>query len=236
MAAQLSLAEAFENICVMDAPLNVRLAAYANKLTELNFPFAEAYDELIARLLTGEIGKDSPKIGEPMPPFILPGQNGELISLDELLVNGPVVVSLNRGHWCPFCKIELRTIAEYHKEISSLGGQVVSILPDRQQFVRQLRQDTQDKLMILTDIDNGYALSIGLVLWLGEKLKALMKGRGHHLESYHGSDGWLVPLPATFVVATDGCVVARHVDPDFRTRMDINEILAALHKATPTSK
>jgi hypothetical protein len=34
----------------MEAPLNERLAAYADALRELNFPFAEAYDELFARL------------------------------------------------------------------------------------------------------------------------------------------------------------------------------------------
>jgi hypothetical protein len=33
-----TLAEAFEEICVMDAPLNERLRAYADKLRELDFP------------------------------------------------------------------------------------------------------------------------------------------------------------------------------------------------------
>ena len=59
----------------------------------------------------------------------------------------------------------------------------------------------EGKLLILTDIDNGYALSLGLVLWLGDRLKELMKGRGLHLEQIHGNDGWFVPLPATFVGA-----------------------------------
>jgi peroxiredoxin len=66
-------------------------------------------------------------------------------------------------------------------------------------------------------------------MWIGEHLKTLMKGRGYHLETYHGNDGWFIPVPATFVVGTDRMVVARFVDPDFRRRMDIDEILAALH-------
>ena len=226
-----TLAEAFEDICVMDAPLNERLAAYADKLRELNFPFAEAYDELVGRLLVGEIGSVAPKIGDVMPPFVLPSRGGQLVGLEELLRNCPVVVSFNRGHWCPFCKIELRTIAKYHAEIAAIGGQVVSILPDRQQFVDQLIRDTHNELTILSDIDNGYALSLGLVLWLGDRLKTLMKGHGHQLETYQGNDGWFVPLPATFVVGMDGRVVARHVDPEFRNRMQIDEILAALQTA-----
>ena len=141
------------------------------------------------------------------------------------------MISFNRGHWCPFCKIELRTIAAYHEEIAAHGGRVVSILPDRQGLLGRLDADTHGRLTILTDIDNGYALSLGLVMWLGERVKELMRGRGTHLDQFHGNDGWFLPLPATFVVASDGIIVSRHVDPDFRLRMDIDDILAALRRA-----
>jgi len=55
----------------MDAPLNARLAAYAAKLRELNFPFAEAYDDLVARLdrleqaLTASRGPDAGRATQP---------------------------------------------------------------------------------------------------------------------------------------------------------------------------
>lgn len=223
-----TLAEAFEEICVSDAPLNERLAAYAEKLRELNFPFAEAYDTMVARVLAGEVGDKAPAVGEPMPDFILPGPESHLVSLDEMTLRRPAVISFNRGHWCSFCRIELRTLAEHHKEIAAAGGELVSIIPDRQQFVRPLRALVLDKFQILTDIDNGYALSLGLVMWIGERLKELMMGRGYHLETYHGSDGWFVPVPATFVVGRDKTVLARFVDPDFRHRMEIDEILTVL--------
>lgn len=223
-----TLAEAFEEICSSEAPLNERLAAYAEKLRELNFPFAEAYDTLVARVLTGEVGDMAPSVGQVMPDFILPGRDGRLVSLDDVTRNGPAVVSFNRGHWCSFCRIELRTIAEHHAEITAEGAEMVSIIPDRQQFVGPLRALILDKFQILTDIDNGYALSLGLVMWIGEHLKGLMKGRGYHLETYQGSDGWFVPVPATFVVGRDKMVLARLVDPDFRRRMGIEEILTTL--------
>jgi peroxiredoxin len=225
------LAEAFEEICVMDAPLNTRLAAYAERLRDLNFPFAEAYDTLVAKLLAGEVGTTAPAPGDPMPRFILPARSGRLVALEELVAEGPVVISFNRGHWCSFCKIELQTIASFHDEIAAHGAQVVSIMPDRQQFVGRLRDDTFDTLLILSDIDNGYALSLGLVMWLGERLRELMRGRGFHLETFHGNDGWFVPLPATFVVGSDGRVVSRFIDPDFRRRMEIEDILSALAEA-----
>jgi peroxiredoxin len=212
----------------MDAPLNVRLAAYADALRELNFPFAEAYDDLVARLKAGEVGTMAPAVGELMPSFSLPAHTGRLVSLEEILAPGPAVISFNRGHWCPFCKIELTTIAGHQEEIAARGAQLVSILPDRQQFVRRLPEQVLYNFIILSDVDNSYALSLGLVMWLGQRIADLMQGHGHRLGEYQGNDGWFVPLPATFVVGSDGRVLARNIDPEFRQRMEVEEILAAL--------
>jgi peroxiredoxin len=85
-----------------------------------------------------------------------------------------------------------------------------------------------DNFTILTALDNSYALSLGLVIWLGERIANLMEGHGHRLSEYQGSDGWFVPLPSTFVVGPDGCVIARQIDHEFRKRMDVEEILTAL--------
>lgn len=225
-----TLAEAFEEICQLDAPLNVRLAAYEAKLRELNYPFAEAYDVLVARLAAGEIGEAAPGVGDEMPNFILPAKGGQLLSLEDLVQRGPVVVSFNRGHWCSFCKIELRALAEHQDEISALGASIVSIIPDTQEFAANVRQATLDRLHVVSDVDNGYALSLGLVMWLGEKVQALMIGRGIHLETFQGSGGWFVPIPATFVVDRRRIVRAAAVDPDFRRRMDIDIILDVLRR------
>lgn len=215
----------------MDAPLSVRLKTYANRLREQNASYAAAYDELVDRLASGHAGATAPQVGHMLPPFLLPAKSAQLVSLEQLLSKGPVVLSFNRGHWCRFCKIELSTIASHHAAISAHGAQIVSIMPDRQQFVGQIDPKTALAMQILSDIDNGYALSLGLVIWLGEDLKALMQQSGHHLDMYQGNDGWFVPLPATFVVGRDGRVVARFVDPDFRRRMELEDILAAVAAA-----
>jgi hypothetical protein len=37
-----------------------------------------------------------------------------------------------------------------------------------------------------------------------------------------------LPIPATFVVGSDGLVKARFVDPDYRKRMETEDLLTAL--------
>jgi peroxiredoxin len=52
---------------------------------------------------------------------------------------------------------------------------------------------------------------------------------------YQGNDAWVMPIPATFVIAQDGLVKARFIDPDYRNRMTIEDLLAAIKSAQGSS-
>jgi peroxiredoxin len=166
-----------------------------------------------------------------MPNFILPDERGQLVSLDALLQSGPVAVTFHRGHWCPYCRINTRALAEAQEKIAAEGGQVTAIMPDREHFTSELKAESDAPFPILTDFDNGYALSINLAFYVGEEMQQMMTGAGWDVSRSQGSDTWLLPVPATFVVATDGRVKARFVDPDYRKRMTIEDLLSALKTA-----
>ena len=83
----------------------------------------------------------------------------------------------------------------------------------------------------MTDLDNAYALSLNLAFSVGDEMKGLLEDFGLDLPSYQGNDAWMLPLPATFVVGTDGLVTARFVDPDYRRRMPIEDLLGALRNS-----
>jgi peroxiredoxin len=77
-----------------------------------------------------------------MPPFILPDEKGDLISLGSLLQIGPFAITFHRGHWCPYCRINTKSLAEVHAQIAAAGAQIVAITPDRQQFAAALKCDS----------------------------------------------------------------------------------------------
>jgi peroxiredoxin len=62
-------------------------------------------------------------------------------------------------------------------------------------------------------------------------MQEMMTRAGWDVSRSQGSDTWLLPVPATFVVATNGDVKARFVDPDYRKRMTIEDLLSALRTA-----
>jgi hypothetical protein len=76
-------------------------------------------------------------------------------------------------------------------------------------------------------MDNGYALSLNLTIWVGAELQKLMEGR-RNIPEFQGNDSWMLPIPATFVIGRDGRIRARFMDPDYRKRMAIADMLAAL--------
>jgi peroxiredoxin len=107
----------------------------------------------------------------------------------------------------------------------------VAIMPDREHFAASFKLDTGLHYPVLTDIDNGYALSLNLAIWVGAELERLMSAAGRDLGAYQGNEAWFMPIPATFVVAADGTVSTRFIDPDYRRRMTVEDLLAALKNA-----
>jgi len=158
---------------------------------------------------------------------LLPDDCGHMVSLNELLTQRSVAVTFHRGHWCPYCRININALAQAHQEIAAEGGQIVAIMPDLQKFVAEFRSESKVPFPILTDMDNGYALSLNLTIWVGAELQKLMEGR-RNLPVFQGNSSWMLPIPATFVVGRDGRIRARFMDPDYRKRMAIADMLAAL--------
>jgi peroxiredoxin len=220
---------AFQRCRDMDGTLSEQLQAYAAAGREIFPAYSEAVDRLVARLHENGGGENAPRPGEVMPPFMLPDETGRLVNLASLLAKGPVAVMFFRGHWCPYCRLNVRAVIRAYDRITALGAQVVAIMPETQGYTEGFKAETGAPFAILTDLDNGYALSLNLAIWLGSEIKRLLSHQD--MASFHGNDGWVLPIPAAFVVGRDGLVKARFVDPDFRKRMAIDDLLDALQAA-----
>ena len=223
-----ALQEAFEQADSLAAPLTERLSFYLRRSRELLPELETEYDQVVHRIAASEAEKHLPSIGEEMPPFVHPDIEGNLVQLTALLHRAPVVISFNRGPWCEYCALQLNALARAYAEIAAAGGEVVSIVPEIAPYARKMQKLQGIPFRVLTDLDLGYALSLGLVFWIGETLKEIYRRIGIDLERFQGHGGWLLPIPATVVVGQDGRVKARFVDPDFRHRMNIEDIVSAL--------
>ena len=223
-----TLDDAFGRVRDLDLSLQEQLRTFAATVRRQQPKFAAAVDRLVERLRQYGAGESAPRIGGPMPPFVLPDEIGRMVSLEELLNRAPVAVTFHRGHWCPYCRININALVQAHRQLLSADeGQIIAIMPDRQKFIADLKLQSNVPFPILTDIDNGYALSLNLNVWVGAEIQKMMEGR-LDLPTFQGNNSWMLPIPATFVVGRDGLIRARFIDPDYRNRMMISDMLDAM--------
>jgi peroxiredoxin len=183
-------------------------------------------DRFVARLEAAHAGRDAPAIGESLPPFILPDHQGRLVSLPELLADAPVVVVFLRGHWCPYCRLTIAALAEVQHRIGA--SRIVAISAETQRFVRRIRAEAGAEFRFLTDMDAQYCSAIGLAITVDPALSALYQRRIGRVPDFQQTEGWVLPMPAVFVLDRSGIVRARHIDPDYRRRMEIDALLEAV--------
>lgn len=96
--------------------------------------------------------------GERAPDFELRSTGGGTVSLSDNLEEGPVVVLVNRGHWCSFCAEQLQTFSEVSYDLWFNGD--VTILPivvDPLQNVTEMRDRYDLDIQLLADSDGAVA-------------------------------------------------------------------------------
>ncbi|WP_108661032.1 peroxiredoxin-like family protein [Acuticoccus kandeliae] len=209
-------------------PLSARLAIVRAAMHRFLPGYDAAMDRFVARITEAGAGSTAPQMGDVLPDFVLPDSEGRLVSLQALRARGPVVVAINRGVWCPLCRTSLAALAEIEPAIGKAGASFVALSPQRAAHARAHRADAKAPFPMLTDLDLGYAMTIGLAVPIGEELAQHYDELAIDLAGMNGNGGAFLPIPATFVVDRNGVVLARHVEPDPRTRMEPEAILQAL--------
>mgnify|MGYP002780436668 CR=1 FL=1 len=186
------------------------------------------YDAFIARLRAAGVGRRAPKPGERFPAFALPDDRGRYRTLGDLLGGGPLVLSFNRGGWCPYCRAELAGWAERLGALGAANGRFVSIAGEVGGRAERLHAMIGAAAAVLCDVDHGLALALGLAFCCDADLQRRYRACGLDLAEIYGGGGGFLPVPATFVLDRDGIVRFAFVDPDFRQRADPDTVLAAV--------
>lgn len=183
-------------------------------------------------LKTSGIENQALKAGDNAPDFTLPNAKEEPVTMKSLLRDGPLVINFYRGGWCPYCNLELRALAQIYPQIEALGAKLIGIAPELPDKVAETNLRHSPPFEILSDVGNRLSRQFGLVFTLPESLREIYAGFGIDLPAYNGDRLFELPLPATYVVQSDGRVAFSFVDADYTRRMEPEAILNALRELT----
>jgi peroxiredoxin len=208
--------------------LSERLQAIVHELRSANPEGMAVVDRFVARLEAARAGSAAPALGEALPPFLLPDHDGRLVELDDLIGTQPLILVFHRGHWCPYCRMTLTALSEAQPRLAS--ARILAISAEMRRFTRRIRTEAGAQYRFLSDMDAAYAASIGLAITIEPALREVLERSGKRIPDFQGSKDWVLPIPAVFVLDRDGIVRARHVDPDYRRRMEIDDLVGAVRE------
>lgn len=162
-----------------------------------------------------------PKAGDTMPMFLIDDASSDGDhDLAKLLEHGPVLITFFRGSWCPYCIGELSSVQKHLGDITSAGATVLAISPEKPSKTADLMKQKSLGFLFGTDDENALAKKLALSFELDAKTIERYKQYGIDLPEANDSQKWELPIPATYIIDTDGTIAWAFVDEDYSKRPD----------------
>src|SRR5260370_12237586 len=83
---------------------------------------------------------------------------------------------------------------------------------------------------ILSDVRSAVADAFGIRFALPDDLVTLYKSFKNDLPTFNNDPSWVLPMPARYVIGTDGIIAYSEVNPDYTQRPDPSELLPVLDR------
>jgi peroxiredoxin len=200
------------------------------------FPLVPTRDQLdtmnqaTQSLIDSEQAEYALKAGDRAPDFTLEDADSTSVSSRALLARGPLVATFYRGVWCPYCNYDLQALEEVRTEIEARGASLVAISLQTPANSRKSQRDNKLGFPILSDAGTAVAAEFGLRFSLPQDLIGVYTQFGNDLAKINDDPSWVLPMPARYVIGTDGVIAYAEVNPDYTRRPDPSELLPVLDR------
>lgn len=167
-----------------------------------------------------------PKAGDIAPDFSLTATDGQPLTLDEVLSNGPAILTFYRGSWCSFCNAALGVWQRALPDLRAIAVKLFAIAPETLEVCREFKAAAKLDYELLSDTGHIAADAYGLTFELPDLARQTLRGFGKDVGALNGNGEWSVPVTATFAIDTDKRILFADCGPDYRRRADPNDVLA----------
>jgi peroxiredoxin len=187
----------------------------------------ETMHRATAELIASGAAQRARQAGDLAPSFSLKDPEGNIVSSNELLKEGPLVVSFYRGVWCPYCNMELQALEAAKPAFDKYGASLLAISPQTAPNSRKSVRQNKLTFPILSDVKGKVGAAFGLPDYLIELYKSLK----NDLPTFNDDPNWTLPMPARYVIGQDGTILYSEVNPDYTHRPEPEDMIPVLQRA-----
>jgi peroxiredoxin len=167
--------------------------------------------------------------GSTLPDADLLDVHGAETTLYPALGDQTAVLVFYRGGWCPYCNIALNTYAaELVPELARRGVALIAVSPQTPDASLSLQEKNELTFTVLSDPGNRLAAVVGIVTAPSDEARTAQLALGLDLTEVNADGTIALPMPATLVVDANHVVRWIDIHPDYSTRSETSEILAAV--------
>jgi peroxiredoxin len=217
--------------------LQARLDAFTTDFEAGKPPYSvprsviETMHRATAELIASGAASRAKRAGDVAPSFSLRDPDGNIVTSEDLLKKGPLVVSFYRGVWCPYCNMELQALESAKPQFDKYGASLVAISPQTAPNSRKSVRQNNLSFPILSDVKGKVGAAFGLRFELPDYLIELYKSLKNDLPGFNDDPGWTLPMPARYVIGRDGTILYSEVNPDYTRRPEPEEMIPVLQRA-----
>ena len=120
---------------------------------------------------------------------------------------------------------------EIEQDLINLGYQLFAISPDIADQLQATVDKNELKYRLLSDRGMKATQAFGIAFRNEEMVRSYRESYRLDLEEYAGDDHHMLPVPAVFVLDTEGRIAFHYVNPDYRVRLPGTVLLEAAKAA-----
>ncbi|WP_127845829.1 peroxiredoxin-like family protein [Psychroflexus aestuariivivens] len=171
------------------------------------------------------------KIGDNAPVITMKSSNSEEISLESLYRTQPLVVIFYRGYWCPVCNRHLSEFAERAVEIENAGAKIIAVTPETYENTEKTIDNTGIDFTVISDADGSVMTAFDVQFDVTDEYHSMIEEKlNASISETNANKQATLPVPATFIIDTNGRIVYKQFNPDYKQRASVNDILENLPK------
>ena len=116
-------------------------------------------------------------------------------------------------------------------KLLEMGYQILAVSADSPEFLSQSKQKHKMGYILLSDHSMKGGMALGLAWQVDAGNLKMFKEYGIDLEKASGEQHHILPVPAAYIVGTDGKISFAYVNPDHKVRVPATVLLEAARAA-----